>query len=102
MRQSRLRVKHLDSALRKAFAFILLHGRKHDLATWTSRVIAIESGCHLDVFDFAGAERIAEEAREQARSSNYIGPVVSAGIDLLFNYARRREPAARIRPHTSR
>ncbi len=72
-------------------------GRKHDLATWAARAIAMESGCHLEVFDFRGAESLAVEARDLARSSNFIGPVVSAGIDLLFNYARQWEPGLALR-----
>jgi tetratricopeptide (TPR) repeat protein len=76
----------------QTFAETREFGRKHDLLTWTARAIAMESGCHLELYDFRGAETLAEEARDLARSSNFIGPVVSAGIDLLFNYARRWEP----------
>lgn len=82
---------HYTEAL-QTFADVRKFGRKHDLPTWTARAIAMESGAHLEIFDFAGAERIAIEARDLARSASFIGPVVSAGIDLLFNYARRGEP----------
>jgi tetratricopeptide (TPR) repeat protein len=43
------------------------------------------------VFDFAGAEALAEEARELARSANFLPPVVSASIDLLLNLTRCQE-----------
>ncbi len=87
----------------ETFAHTREFGRKHDLATWTARAVAMESGCHLEVFDFRGAEMLAEEARDLARSSNFIGPVVSAGIDLLFNYARQWEPdlARRLLPEVA-
>jgi tetratricopeptide (TPR) repeat protein len=41
---------------------------------------------------FAGAEALAEEARDLARSLNWFLPVISGGIDLLLNFARRQEP----------
>ena len=44
-----------------------------------------------NVFDYAGNEAIAEEAREVGRSRGLRPPVVSAGIDLLMNFARRGE-----------
>jgi tetratricopeptide (TPR) repeat protein len=53
----------------------------------------MSAGFHLEVFDFEGNERLAEEAREQARSARFQPSVVSAGLDLVFNYARRGEVA---------
>ncbi|MGE5139719.1 MAG: hypothetical protein ACM3JD_09670 [Rudaea sp.] len=75
----------------RAFTQVREFGKKHGLGTWTARAMAMQSGCHLLVFDFAGAEALAKEARDLARSANFIGPLVSAGIDLLFNYVRRQE-----------
>jgi tetratricopeptide (TPR) repeat protein len=51
----------------------------------------MSAGFHMDIFNFARAENLAQEARELARSVNFSPPAVSAGIDLLLNYARRRE-----------
>jgi tetratricopeptide (TPR) repeat protein len=48
-------------------------------------------GLHLEVFDFAGAEALAEEARMLGRSLNWPQAIVSGGIDLLLNFARRHE-----------
>jgi tetratricopeptide (TPR) repeat protein len=51
----------------------------------------MSAGYHLDVFDFTGNEALAEEARERARALNFTPPVISAGLDLILNFARRRE-----------
>ena len=66
-------------------------GREYEIRSQLSRSMAMSIGMHLDLFDFEGAERIAEEARELARSAGWPPTVVSAGIDLLFNFARRQE-----------
>jgi class 3 adenylate cyclase/tetratricopeptide (TPR) repeat protein len=68
-------------------------GRKHEIWTFHARAIAMSAGFHLELFDFEGNERLAEEAREQARSARFQPSVVSAGLDLVFNYARRGEVA---------
>lgn len=73
-------------------------GRKYMVRTLLARSIAISAGFHMDVFDFHGAEALQEEAREMARTLNFAPPQVSAGIDLLLNFARQREagPAGRL------
>jgi tetratricopeptide (TPR) repeat protein len=45
------------------------------------------------VFDFATAQRVAEEARELGRSADWLPPVVSAGLDLLLKFTRCGEVA---------
>ena len=45
----------------------------------------------MDLFDFDCAEQTAEEARDLARSAGFAPSRVSAEIDLLFCYTRRRE-----------
>lgn len=74
--------------------------RKHDVKAFLSRALAMLGGLHLDLFDYAGAERIAQEARQVGRAANFSPAVVSAGIDLMLNYARRGEIqlAARLIP----
>jgi tetratricopeptide (TPR) repeat protein len=62
--------------------------REHEIWPMLARVIAMEAGFHLDVFDYAGHASIAEEARELGRSANLLNPFVSASLDLLFNYIR--------------
>lgn len=63
-------------------------GEEYELLAGLPRCIAMSAGFHLDLFDFAGAEQIQEEARDLGRS--YFNPsAVSAGIDLLFNLTRR-------------
>ena len=56
-----------------------------------ARTISISAGYHLELFDFARHAALAEEARELARSANLMNPLVSASLDLLFNYVRRQE-----------
>ena len=66
-------------------------GREYGIAPMLARAIAMRGGLHLEVFDWAGAQALAEEARELGRSANFSLAVVSAGIDLLFNFVRRHE-----------
>jgi tetratricopeptide (TPR) repeat protein len=67
-------------------------GREYRLDTLLARAIAMSAGFHLDIFNFARAESLALEARELALSLNFPPPAVSAGIDLLLNYARQGDP----------
>ena len=63
-------------------------GEEYELLAGLPRCIAMSAGFHLDLFDFAGAEEIQEEARDLGRT--YFNPsAVSAGVDLLFNLTRR-------------
>jgi tetratricopeptide (TPR) repeat protein len=66
-------------------------GKEYEIGTFLARAIAMSAGFHLDAFDYAGNEAIAEEARELGRSVNFPPPVVSSSIDLLFNFTRRQE-----------
>ena len=66
-------------------------GREYGVGPFLARSIAVSAGFHLDVFDLAGHEAVAEEARELARSVNFPPALVSASIDLLLNFARRGE-----------
>jgi hypothetical protein len=59
---------------------------------WLARSTAMEGGLHLELFDFAGAEELALEARELSRSAGWPLAKVSAAIDLVLNRARRGEP----------
>jgi class 3 adenylate cyclase/tetratricopeptide (TPR) repeat protein len=65
--------------------------REHGAGRWIARAIAMWGGVHLEVADFAGAEALAEEARELARSVGFPPAVASTGLDLLFNYVRRHD-----------
>ncbi len=64
-------------------------GREHGIGTLTARLIAMSAGWRLDVWDFAGAEALAGEARDLAKSLDFAPPAVSAGLNLLFNFTRR-------------
>jgi DNA-binding SARP family transcriptional activator/tetratricopeptide (TPR) repeat protein len=66
-------------------------GQEYGLITWTARAVAMYGGLCLDVGDFEAAETLAEEARDLARSVNFVHPVISAGIDLMLNFVRRGE-----------
>jgi tetratricopeptide (TPR) repeat protein len=63
-------------------------GQEYEVWAMLARVVAMEAGYHLDVFDFAGNAAIAEEACDLARSAQAINPLVSASLDLLFNKIR--------------
>jgi predicted ATPase/predicted Ser/Thr protein kinase len=67
-------------------------GRRFGAHPLLARAIAMSAGWHLDVFDFDGAEALQNEARELARSAAFVPPIVSAGLDLALNYARRSDP----------
>ncbi|MGH9245402.1 MAG: BTAD domain-containing putative transcriptional regulator [Acidimicrobiales bacterium] len=76
-----------DTAI-EVFAEARRFGEDHELVAGLPRCIAMSAGFHLDLFDFAGAEAIQEEARDLGRV--YFNPsAVSAGIDLLLNFSRR-------------
>ena len=68
-------------------------GIKHEIWPFHARSISMSAGFHLDVFDFQGNEELAEEARERGRSAPFMPAVVSAGIDLILNFARRHDVA---------
>lgn len=66
-------------------------GREYEVWPFVARSTALSAGFHLDLFDYACNEALAEEARELARSINFQPPAASAGIDLLLNFARRQD-----------
>jgi tetratricopeptide (TPR) repeat protein len=74
-----------------AFAEAFRFGRQYGIGTLLARAISMSAGYHLDVLDFAANEALAEEARELARSLSFTPPVISAGLDLMVNFARRHE-----------
>jgi class 3 adenylate cyclase/transcriptional regulator with XRE-family HTH domain/tetratricopeptide (TPR) repeat protein len=65
--------------------------REYEVWPMLARVIAMEAGYHLDVFDFVGHATLAQEARELGRSVNLLQAFVSASLDLLYNYIRRQD-----------
>src|SRR5439155_13305682 len=79
-----------DEAMR-VFEEAQQFGVKHEVWPFHARAIAMAAGFHLDVFDYAGNEALAEEARERARLAPFQPSVISAGIDLVFNFVRRGE-----------
>jgi len=64
---------------------------KHEVWPFLARGIAISAGFHLDLYDYSGHEALAEEARERANFAGFRPSVVSACLDLLFNFTRRHE-----------
>ncbi len=73
------------------FAEARRFGREYETWRFLARSISMSSAFHLELLDFAGAEALAEEAREMARSANFPSAIVSSGIDLLLNFIRRQE-----------
>jgi DNA-binding winged helix-turn-helix (wHTH) protein/tetratricopeptide (TPR) repeat protein len=76
----------------KAFQEARSFGREYGAIPMLARAIAMSAGLHLTLFDFEGAEALQAEACEVARSVGFVPPIVSAGIDTLFTFARRHEP----------
>ncbi|HEX7263064.1 MAG TPA: AAA family ATPase [Candidatus Dormibacteraeota bacterium] len=68
-------------------------GQEFGTGPFLARAIAMYGGVRLELDDFDGAESLAREAAELARAHHFPLPVVSTGIDLMLNYARRGEPA---------
>lgn len=64
-------------------------GLKHEIWTFRARALAMSAGFHLELFDFKGNEKLAEEAKEQARLAGFRPSEVSASLDLVFNFTRR-------------
>lgn len=69
------------------------YGQEHEIGAWLARSISMESGVHLWLFDYAGAEHLASEAREVARQAHFAPAGVSAAIDLMLNYLQRGDIA---------
>jgi len=63
-------------------------GKEYDLGRPLARSIVMLGGVHLELYDYATAQSITEEARDLAASFNFPPPIISANIDLLFNFAR--------------
>ncbi len=63
-------------------------GKEYDLGRPLARSIAMLGGVHLELYDYATAQSITERARDLAASFNFPPPIISANIDLLFNFAR--------------
>jgi class 3 adenylate cyclase/tetratricopeptide (TPR) repeat protein len=63
-------------------------GKEYELGRPLARSIAMLGGVHLELYDYATAQSITEEARDLAASFNFPPPIISANIDLLFNFAR--------------
>ncbi|MEE9191227.1 MAG: adenylate/guanylate cyclase domain-containing protein [Candidatus Aerophobetes bacterium] len=64
-------------------------GREYDLGTALARCMVMLGGVHLELYDFKTAQVITEEAKGIAASLNFPPPIISANIDLLFNFTRR-------------
>jgi class 3 adenylate cyclase/tetratricopeptide (TPR) repeat protein len=72
----------------QTFAQSQQFGKEYDLGRPLARSIAMLGGVHLELYDYAKAQSITEEARDLAASFNFPPPIISANIDLLFNFAR--------------
>ena len=61
------------------FEETLRFGREYGIGPFLARGVAVSVGFHLDVFDLDGHERIAQEARELARSLSFPPALASTG-----------------------
>ena len=75
----------------RVFDEVRQFGHKYGVLPLLARATSMSVGFHLSVFDFAGGEALALEARELGRSAGFAPSVVSANIDLLLIFARRHE-----------
>jgi tetratricopeptide (TPR) repeat protein len=75
----------------QVFAEARRFGRQYEIWPLLARCISMSSSYHLDLFDFAGAEALAQEACELARSTNFPAAILSSEIDLVFNFVRRHD-----------
>jgi class 3 adenylate cyclase/tetratricopeptide (TPR) repeat protein len=66
-------------------------GRENDIGTALARSMVMLGGVHLELYDFKTAQAITEEGKEIATTLDFKAPLISANIDLLFNFARRGE-----------
>lgn len=73
----------------EAFEEAKRFGKEYGVDALLARALAMYSGIHLELYDYDAARTLAEEARELARSLNFPPALISAGLDLLFNDARR-------------
>ncbi len=72
-------------------------GREYGLGRPLARSMVMLGGVHLELYDFSRAQTITEEARRIATSFNFPPPIISADIDLLFNFARTGKPDRAVR-----
>ena len=68
-------------------------GRKYESRALLARCLSMSSAFRVDTFDFEKAEAVSLEAREIALAAGWHPPVLSSGLDLAFNYARRHDDA---------
>jgi tetratricopeptide (TPR) repeat protein/predicted Ser/Thr protein kinase len=67
-------------------------GRRFGALPMLARGLAMTTGIYVALGDYARAEAAAADARDLARRLAFPPPEVSAGLDLLFIYARTHEP----------
>ena len=66
-------------------------GIENDCGQALARATVMLGGVHLELYDFKTAQAITEEAKKISASFEFPPPLISANIDLLFNFARRGE-----------
>jgi tetratricopeptide (TPR) repeat protein len=75
----------------RAFKEARQFGMEREARALVARAISMSSAFHLDLYDFIGAEALAAEARDLARSTGFGPAEVSSNLDLLFNFIRRHD-----------
>ena len=77
---------------RRAFDELRTLGRQYAVLPMLARGIAMAAGVEIALGDYVRGEATAHEARELARRVSFAPPLVSSSIDLLFVFARTRNP----------
>jgi tetratricopeptide (TPR) repeat protein/transcriptional regulator with XRE-family HTH domain len=74
----------------EAFAEGQRESREQGAVDWLTRATLMRGSLHFEMFDYGSAEALIQEARDLGRSAQHsLHPLVSGGIDLLLNFARR-------------
>jgi tetratricopeptide (TPR) repeat protein/predicted Ser/Thr protein kinase len=67
-------------------------GRRHGVLPMLARGLAMFAGLHIALGDYQRGEELVLEARDLAQRIAFPPAFVSAGLDLLFIYARTHQP----------
>jgi class 3 adenylate cyclase/tetratricopeptide (TPR) repeat protein len=73
----------------QVFAEARATGERYEVHTLLARALCMSTGMLNDLGDFDEAEERAREVQDIARAANFMPPVISSNLDLLFNFIRR-------------
>lgn len=77
----------------EAFEQAKQFARTYELKPFLARSMSMSVGYHFDILDYRGHEESAYETREISLSNGLQVQAISSNVDLLMNFAARREVA---------